>query len=71
MTISLATMHVLQGLKTFRSSYQKTQSLHNWGPIKQYRWRYEEDSSKITIDGIEKDLKTPKDPLYVPYKFGK
>lgn len=71
MTISIATVRAVQHLKILRYSYQKTQSLCSSGAIRKFHKRFEADSTKITIDGIEKNLKTPKDPLYVPYKFSK
>lgn len=72
MTISLAAECVVRHMKPFRIPYQTSQSLYNWSAVRYFQSKSGSSTNgKITIDGIEKELKTPKNPLYVPQKFGK
>lgn len=71
MTISLAAECVVRHMKTFRIPYHTIQSVYNWSAVRNYGTKAPSSTDgKITIDGIEKELKTPKNPLYVPHKFG-
>lgn len=70
MTIALITLGITRHMRTFRIPYHKPRSPYNWRVTRTFQSHSSAIDGKITIDGIEKKLKIPENPLYVPQKFG-
>lgn len=68
MTISLMTHTILRHMHPLRAPYHRIRSPSGWG--RSIHLGSSATIGKITINGIEKELKRPVNPLYVPQKFG-